>query len=128
MDLNELNRAATILPIQSLKELKVGEYYKIAGSRRVIAKYGSKIAADIENTFVIIFPQRIVTLFQADEDYYQELIREIAVGEVGFKLLGSQYNYYDLNSSSTKQAVIGVELCKNGNLSTRVKLISSHPQ
>ena len=35
---------------------------------------------------------------------------------------------YNLNSSFTKQAVIGAELCKNGNLSTRVKLISSHPQ
>ena len=35
---------------------------------------------------------------------------------------------YNLNSSFTKQAVIGAELCKNGSLSARLKLISSHPQ
>ena len=62
------------------------------------ATYGSKIAADIENTFVIFFPQRIVTLFQADEDYYQELIQEIAVGEVCLKFLGCQYNEFELHS------------------------------
>ena len=55
MDSKKLNRAATILPIKSLKKLKVGEFYKITGLRKVPTKYGSKIAADIENTFVIFF-------------------------------------------------------------------------
>ena len=103
MDLKKLNRAATILPIKSLKELKVGEFYKITGLRRVPTKYGSKIAADIENTFMIFFPQRILTLFQADEDYYQELIREIAVGEVRLKFLGGQYNEFELHSSVSEK-------------------------
>ena len=66
-------------------------------------KYGSKIAADIANTFVIFFPQQIVILFQADEDYYQELIRKIAVGKVRLKFLGGQNNEFEWHSLVSKK-------------------------
>ena len=43
------------------------------------------------------------TLFNVDEDYYQELIRELAVGEVLLQFLGEQYNEYQLHSAMSEK-------------------------
>ena len=56
MDFKKLNIAAAILPIKSLKELKTGESYNMTGLRKVNTKYGLKIAADIQNSYVVFFP------------------------------------------------------------------------
>ena len=41
-------------------------------------KYGLKIAADIENSFVVFFPQRMLKFFN-DEEYFQKIVKEVWV-------------------------------------------------
>ena len=87
MDLKKKNNIAAILPIKSLKELKVGEYYNITSFRRVNMKYGLKIAVDIDNSLVVFLPHQFVKFFE-DEEYFQYIVKGVSTGQLHLKFLG----------------------------------------
>ena len=65
-------------------------YYNITSFRKVNTKYGSKIAADIEDSFVVFLPQRLVNFFEEEEEYFQNIVKEVSTGQSYSKFLGGQ--------------------------------------
>ena len=92
MDFYKLNKAAHVVPTKKLRDLTVGGFYKISDLRRVETKYGSKIVAEIENSYIVFLPQRRVQVFAEDSTLFENLRKEATEKEVFIKYLSGVYN------------------------------------
>lgn len=76
MDAQKLNQATGVLPIKSIKSLKIGEIYRLTDLKGVNTKYGPKMIVEIDSEYVVFLPQRMVKIFNADQTNLFEKLKK----------------------------------------------------
>ncbi|KAK5644580.1 hypothetical protein RI129_005880 [Pyrocoelia pectoralis] len=75
MDLNKLNDSTFCKSFKNVKDMEVGEKYKVIGIDTINTKYGERIVVETEN-FKCVLPLRFYDYFKEDdrfEDFKQSL-------------------------------------------------------
>ena len=73
------------------------------GFFKIATKYGSKIVAEIENSYIVFLPQRMVQVFAEDSTLFENLRKEDTEKEVFIKYLGGVCNQIEFVSKGVDE-------------------------
>ena len=102
MDFTTINKVAGIddyLPTKKIIELEPMKYYKITAFRTAKTKFGLKLMATINGSFVIFLPARISKFLLENTDELEMYKTALANDKLYIRFLGGLYDQCEFTSN-----------------------------